>query len=259
MTRPPASAIGAATAAAALVGLAVVGAVAGVSDRWVFTAAGLALVAAAIGTVFWAAALDHADAEEERLQHGPHRPGRRRLLGLGIGAAALTAGGLSVPAARRVADSSDRLRTTAWRAGVRIVDADGVPIVAARVTDGELATVYPEGSVGAVDSQAVLVREPPGRFAPDPERPDWIADGIVVYSKLCTHMACPLGLYQQTSGTLLCPCHQAVFDVLDGGRAISGPARRALPQLPVAIDDAGHLVALGDFSDAVGTGFWSRP
>jgi ubiquinol-cytochrome c reductase iron-sulfur subunit len=258
MTRPPASAIGAATAAAALVGLAVVGAVAGVSDRWVFTAAGLALVAAAIGTVFWAAALDHADAEEERLQHGPHRPGRRRLLGLGIGAAALTAGGLSVPAARRVADSSDRLRTTAWRAGVRIVDADGVPIVAARVTDGELATVYPEGSVGAVDSQAVLVREPPGRFAPDPNGPT----GSPTASS-STRSSAPT--WRARWACTSRPRHPAVPVPPGGVRrarrrpAISGPARRALPQLPIAIDDDGHLVALGDFSDAVGTGFWSRP
>jgi nitrite reductase/ring-hydroxylating ferredoxin subunit len=52
-----------------------------------------------------------------------------------------------------------------------------------------------------------------------------LRSGIVVYSKLCTHMACPLGLYEQQSGTLLCPCHQALFDVLDGGR-VRSPARR---------------------------------
>ena len=127
------------------------------------------------------------------------------------------------------------------------------------VVEGELLTVYPEGAVGDVDAQAVLIREEPGRFAPDPERSDWAPEGIVIYSKLCTHMACPVGLYQQQQGTLLCPCHQASFDVLDGGRAVHGPARRALPQLPIRIGADDTLVARGDFSDAVGTGFWGRP
>ena len=42
---------------------------------------------------------------------------------------------------------------------------------------------------------------------------------------------------------LLCPCHQSTFDVLDGARPVFGPAARSLPQLPLAIDDDGYLVA----------------
>jgi ubiquinol-cytochrome c reductase iron-sulfur subunit len=140
-----------------------------------------------------------------------------------------------------------------------VVDSDGHDVVVSEVREGELVTVYPHDAVGSPRAQAVLVREAPARFVPDPEREGWIPSGIVVYSKLCTHMACPVGLYHQQTGTILCPCHQAVFDVLDSGRAVDGPARRALPQLPVEITDDGHLVALGDFSDAVGTGFWGRP
>jgi ubiquinol-cytochrome c reductase iron-sulfur subunit len=37
---------------------------------------------------------------------------------------------------------------------------------------------------------------------------------------------------------------------------VTGPAAVPLPQLPLRIDDAGYLVADGDFSDPVGPSFW---
>lgn len=222
-----------------------------------------AAVAIGAGGVTVAAAAHRITPEtpavEVREQKGPRLRRRQLLLGAGAGTAAAVAVAVAFPASRRVGDATERLRTTSWFDGARLVDADGALVRADDVVTGELVTVYPEHAVGSVDSQAVLVREGPGRFVPDDERPDWVPEGIAVYSKLCTHMACPLGLYQQQTGTLLCPCHQAVFDLLDGGRALQGPARRALPQLPIRIDDDGHLVARGDFSDAVGTGFWGRP
>jgi ubiquinol-cytochrome c reductase iron-sulfur subunit len=258
--RPPAAAIWTAGAALALGTVAVAGAVLGWSERLVLAVVGAAVVVLGCAVALWAKAIDHDETlEEKRDQKGPDRRRRLMLLGLGAGAAVATAGVLSVPAARRVDTATRRLRSTRWDAGLRAVDSSGQLVVADQVPVGEVLTIYPEGAVDQVDSQAVLIREPPERFTVDEERSDWVADGIVVYSKLCTHMACPLGLYQQQTGTLLCPCHQAVFDVLDGGRAIHGPARRALPQLPIRIDAGGHIVAQGDFSDAVGTGFWGRP
>ena len=68
-----------------------------------------------------------------------------------------------------------------------------------------------------------------------------------------------IGLYQQRNEVLLCPCHQALFDVADGGRPIIGPASRPLPRLPLAVDGDGLLVADGPFTDDVGGGFWGRP
>jgi ubiquinol-cytochrome c reductase iron-sulfur subunit len=258
--RPPAPAIWTAAASLALGAVAVAGALMGWPERLVLALVGAAVVMLGTAVAVWAKAIDHEETlEEKREQKGPDRRRRLMLLGLGAGAAVATAGVLSVPAARRVETATNRLRSTRWSAGSRAVDASGALVVAGQVNEGEVLTIYPEGAVDQVDSQAVLIREPPERFTVDLERHDWVVDGIVVYSKLCTHMACPLGLYQQQTGTLLCPCHQAVFDVLDSGRAIHGPARRALPQLPIEIDGDGHIVALGDFSDAVGTGFWGRP
>jgi Rieske Fe-S protein len=84
------------------------------------------------------------------------------------------------------------------------------------------------------------------------------AAGIVVFSKLCTHAGCPVGLYEQTAHQLFCPCHQSVFDVIEAGRVLGGPAARPLPQLPVGIDGQGYVVADGDFHGQVGPTYWRR-
>ncbi|MGY6501441.1 MAG: QcrA and Rieske domain-containing protein [Acidimicrobiales bacterium] len=249
---------------AAAAALAVAGALGALVLGWdgravaALLAAGLSAAAVAIGAAAHVLSSGEPDVED-REHKGPGLARRRLMLGAGAGAAAVVATAVSIPAVRRSGAATDRLRHTEWLAGTRVVDASGDLVDVDAIAEGELLTVYPEGAVGSTRAQAVLVREAPARFVADPERQGWTPEGIVVYSKLCTHMACPVGLYQQRTGTILCPCHQAVFDALDGGRAVAGPARRALPQLPVSIDEDRHLVALGDFSDAVGTGFWGRP
>lgn len=79
------------------------------------------------------------------------------------------------------------------------------------------------------------------------------------YSKLCTHLGCPTSLYEQQTNRILCPCHQSQFDALQYGKPIFGPAARALPQLPITVNEEGFLVANGDFVEALGPGFWERP
>jgi ubiquinol-cytochrome c reductase iron-sulfur subunit len=103
----------------------------------------------------------------------------------------------------------------------------------------------------------VLIR-PSGTLRPRPGREGWTPDGLVAYSKLCTHVGCPVGLYQAQEHLLLCPCHQSTFDVLDGARPVFGPATRSLPQLPLEVDEEGYLYAGGDFSGPTGAGFWDR-
>jgi ubiquinol-cytochrome c reductase iron-sulfur subunit len=80
----------------------------------------------------------------------------------------------------------------------------------------------------------------------------------VAYSRVCTHLGCPVGLYEARTNQLVCPCHQSLFDVLDGARPQFGPATRPLPQLPLALDASGYLVAQSDFHEPVGPGFWDR-
>lgn len=248
----------------ALVALAAVGAGVAIGfttgdERAAAAAVAVGIIAAGAAGIAWVQGnvAPEADQEERHLK-GPSTSRRRLLLGVGAGTIATTAVAFSVPAARRVEVATRRLRATAWTAGAPIVDAGGELVRIADIAVGDMLTVYPQGHLGAADSQAVLVREDESRYAEAFLDGGWVVDGIVVLSKLCTHMACPLGLYQQQTGTLLCPCHQATFDVLGGGDPVRGPATRRLPRLPIAPVDGG-LVALGDFDDAVGTGFWWRP
>jgi ubiquinol-cytochrome c reductase iron-sulfur subunit len=87
---------------------------------------------------------------------------------------------------------------------------------------------------------------------------NWTVDGIVAYSKICTHVGCPVALYEQTTHHILCPCHQSTFDATRGAEVIFGPAARPLPQLPLATDAQGFLVAASDYHEPVGPSFWER-
>ena len=120
-----------------------------------------------------------------------------------------------------------------------------------------LLTAYPEGHVDAADSQVVLVRVDPSLLRDD-ERADWSPDGLLAFSKVCTHAGCPVGLYEAQRHELLCPCHQSAFDVLQRCKPVFGPAAVELPQLPIAVGDDGTLHATGDFSAPVGPSFWHR-
>jgi ubiquinol-cytochrome c reductase iron-sulfur subunit len=151
------------------------------------------------------------------------------------------------------------LLTTAWTAGSLVVRDDGTPIRADDLPVGTVLTVFPLGAVGRADSQALLIRVPPGSLRLPPDRAAGAPDGIVCYSKVCTHAGCPVGLYRAETHRLLCPCHQSTFDVLRGARPVFGPATRPLPQLPLLVGDDGLLRAAGDFTEPVGPGFFDLP
>jgi ubiquinol-cytochrome c reductase iron-sulfur subunit len=109
-------------------------------------------------------------------------------------------------------------------------------------------------SKGAV----ILLRMEPGEITPWKGRENWSVEGIVCFSKICTHVGCPISLNERTKHHLLCPCHQSTFDLADNGKVIFGPAARHLPQLPIEVDDEGYLVAQSDFTEPVGPSFWER-
>ena len=187
--------------------------------------------------------------------------GRRRLLvGLLASAGAAFGAALVFPLRSLGPRPGKGFKRTAYADGrLRLVTAEGEPV---RVDDLPLdgvVTVWPEGHTHDGDAPTLLIRTRPAQdFRARPGRRDWTIDGVVAYSKLCTHVGCPVGLYQAEVGLLLCPCHQSTFDVLDGARPIFGPAARSLPQLPLGRNEQGELIALGDFSGPVGPGFWDR-
>jgi ubiquinol-cytochrome c reductase iron-sulfur subunit len=147
------------------------------------------------------------------------------------------------------------LTSTAWRPGRRLVTPDGVPITSAALQDGGVIVAFPEGHTTAADSQVALLHLP--GVAPLPGRETWSPDGFFAYSRVCTHAGCTVSQYEDEAHALLCPCHQSTFDLLDGCRPIDGPASRPLPQLPLAIDADGFLVAQRDFAEPIGPGFWN--
>jgi ubiquinol-cytochrome c reductase iron-sulfur subunit len=155
-------------------------------------------------------------------------------------------------------DAISQLKHTAWTPGARMVTAEGTPIKLGDISIGGFATVFPEGFEGRPDSQTLLIRLRAGEDKPRPGRENWSIDNHVAYSKICTHVGCPVGLYEQQTHHLLCPCHQSTFNVIDGCRPIFGPAARSLPQLPIAVDKDGYFVAQSDYLEPVGPSYWER-
>jgi len=155
---------------------------------------------------------------------------------------------------------------TAWRAGRRLaIDPTDIPIKAADVTIGSIFSVIPQGlseEPHYLEEKAkavvILLRLDPRDLVEPEDKKDWSYNGIVAYSKVCTHVGCPVALYEQQTHHLLCPCHQSTFDVTDQCKVVFGPAKRPLPQLPITVDDEGYLIARSDFTEPVGPSFWER-
>jgi ubiquinol-cytochrome c reductase iron-sulfur subunit len=181
---------------------------------------------------------------------------RRFLFRLLLGAAAALGVAAIFPIRSLGRAPGSSLFHTQWRAGDRLVDEEGTPITRDTLEVDSFTTVFPEHSPGSADSQAVLIRVRPGTLRLPPDRAAGAPDGYVVYSKICTHAGCALGLYLAAVQQLRCPCHQSTFDVLDGARPVYGPAPRPLPQLPISIEGDGTIRATGDFPEPVGPSFW---
>ncbi|GAB3495789.1 cytochrome bc1 complex Rieske iron-sulfur subunit [Nocardiopsis coralliicola] len=165
----------------------------------------------------------------------------------------------------------DRLHKTMWEDGTRmVVEGTGQLIKAEDLAEeGSMISAFPEYHSDdpahphlSLNDQAktvvLLIKIPEGDYKPgmSKEQLNWTHDGIVAYSKICTHVGCPAALYERESHRILCPCHQSTFDAADGAKVVFGPAHRPLPQLPVGVDGEGYLIAKGDFSSAVGPTFW---
>jgi ubiquinol-cytochrome c reductase iron-sulfur subunit len=156
------------------------------------------------------------------------------------------------------------LSTTVWKKGTRLtLDPTGEPIKAEDLSIGSVAHIMPEGieeTEHPMDERAkaavLVMRLNPADLASGST--EGAFSGIVAYSKICTHMGCPVALYEQQTHHLLCPCHQSTFDLTQNCKVIFGPAKRPLPQLPITVDEEGYLVAKDGFSEAVGPSFWER-
>jgi len=190
-------------------------------------------------------------------------------------------GALGLPAVVLLRDlgplPGDEPKETVWDEGMRVVnDVSGLPIKPEDMEIGQLVNGEPailfetdddgEYLIAGAERQAakskaavILVRIRPEEISVPEGRENWGVDGILCYSKICTHVGCPISLYEQLTHEVLCPCHQSTFDLADGARVIFGPADRPLPQLPLDVDEEGYLVATSDFPDIVGPSYPTMP
>jgi ubiquinol-cytochrome c reductase iron-sulfur subunit len=255
--------------------------------------AGLALLLIGMGAVQWARQLmdDHemvdyrhgASSPEEdvayvvtELQKGTEESKitRRKVLGRSLVGALLA---LGIPLVVSFADlgpyptrrrRAATIETTIWKEGIRLVhDITYEPIKAADIEIGQLVNGQPENLKdleGTAYQQAkakaaiIIVRMDPNTIKIPDSRRDWQVGGILCYSKICTHVGCPISLWEQQTHHLLCPCHQSTFDLGNSGVVVFGPAARALPQLPITTDADGYLVARSGFPVPVGPSFFER-
>ena len=158
---------------------------------------------------------------------------------------------------------------TVWKKGMRVVnDVSGAPIKPSELEVGQLVNAEPailfqeddhgervlhgtEALQAKSKAAVILVRMRPEDITPAKGRENWGINGVLCFSKICTHVGCPISLWEQQTHHLLCPCHQSTFDLGDNGKVIFGPAARSLPQLPLGVDSEGYLIAMSDFTDVI--------
>jgi ubiquinol-cytochrome c reductase iron-sulfur subunit len=194
------------------------------------------------------------------------RLSRRRLFKLALFAAG---GGLATAVITPAASFGPLIRVkeyfgTPWTRGRRLVDEDGKPYKASDIEEKDFYTAFAEGAdKEEMGSSLVVVRLPKASLKLPPELQGYDAEGIVAYSKICTHAGCAIAMYRvptfpvdEPHPALVCPCHYSTFDPATGGTVQFGPAGRPLPMLPLMIDGKGYLRAKGNFNGAVGPGWW---
>ena len=119
---------------------------------------------------------------------------------------------------------------------------------------GEQLQAYPADPKGLVRDGSplnlvLLVRV--GADGLDEETRKRAAEGVVAYSAICTHQACPVNQWSKEKLAMVCSCHGSMYDPKNGAKVIFGPAPLPLAALPLKSDN-GQLVVAGGFVGRVG-------
>ena len=255
--------------------------------------AGLAVTLIGVAVIQWARVLmgDHESIDErhtaassdevraevaQQFSDGVEQSGvkRRKMI---LGALGGAVGISLVPAVVMFADMGPHptkkvrqqtIEKTIWAAEIRLLnDENWIPLRAEDLEIGQLVNAQPENllELHGVELQQqkakaaiIVVRMDPESIKIPESRKDWHVSGILAYSKICTHVGCPISLWERQTHHLLCPCHQSTFDLSNSGVVVFGPAARSLPQLPIRVNEQGYLVAQSDFTVPVGPSFFER-
>jgi ubiquinol-cytochrome c reductase iron-sulfur subunit len=207
-----------------------------------------------------------SDSIAQLVEESGDRLTRKRLVVVAAGAATGALGLAAITPALSLGPALDPdvLYRTPWRPGRKLVDESGRPLRADDIEFKTFYTAFPQGADREeVGAPLVVVRLDPGALALPGGRGNWAPEGILAYSKICTHAGCAVALFRtplfpptEPKPALVCPCHYSTFDPAAGGAVLFGPAGRPLPQLPLRIGSGGVLEAAGDFSGPVGPSWW---
>jgi ubiquinol-cytochrome c reductase iron-sulfur subunit len=209
---------------------------------------------------------EEQEAVAQIVRESASRLTRKRLLGSAAGIAGGSLGLALITPALSLGPMLDTsvLNETPWTRGRRLVDDKGHPISADDIEEGTFYTAFPEHSPkDAISSPLVVIRLDPAQLELPPGRAGWAPEGILAFSKICTHAGCAIALYRnplfqpvEPDHALVCPCHYSTFDPARGGKVVFGPAGRPLPQLPLLIDPGRGLRAAGNLSGPPGPSWW---
>lgn len=123
--------------------------------------------------------------------------------------------------------------------------------------NGPYITVYPKGNdvvrdqgQGQTINAVILLKYALSEIVA-PAKPEATADGIIAFSKVCTHLGCSV-LAKGPDGNIPCPCHGSKFDG-KSGKVLASPAPRELPQLPIKLENGQFVVAAKWLEPVYGT------
>jgi ubiquinol-cytochrome c reductase iron-sulfur subunit len=201
---------------------------------------------------------------ERTIRAGGEGISRRRLITAAGGAVAVTGlAAAAVPIASLGPSTGERIFKTPWKPGRRLVDGEDKPVTSDDIAEEEFITAFAEGAAhDTFGAQLIVIRLPVDQLDMPPERLEGAPEGILAFSKICTHAGCAVSMYRspkfeptEPGPALVCPCHYSTFDPRRGGAVEFGPAARALPQLPIRIGEGNVLTATGDFFEPVGPSY----
>ena len=186
---------------------------------------------------------------DRQFQRRGTRIGRRAALGIGICLAFGRRSALAQADPARERPREGDLLVAVGASAPEPLTVDNVPPgdkpIMAWPMDPESSTVR---SGSRLNKVLLLHLEPEGF---DPETRDHAAEGIVAYSAVCTHTGCDVINWHPDRRLLECPCHNSVYDPMEGAKVVSGPAPRRLPALPLKIAE-GRLVVAKPFTGRAG-------
>ncbi len=203
-------------------------------------------------------------AFDQTVRQGGEGVTRRKLLVVAGGAVAAAGGAAALaPLASLGPNPPSPPFSTPWRAGRRVVDSEGRPVLADDIEEATMALGFPEGAeMDVFGAPLIVLRLPLAELEMPADRLAGAPEGILAFSRICPHAGCAVSMYRhpnveatQPGPALVCPCHYSTFDPRRGGALEFGPAGRPLPQLPLRINSSRELEAGGDFYEMIGPSY----